>query len=82
MRRTLKQGDSIHAIRSPLRGEYGESAGAEVGSNGVTKITIGCLEGPMGLYAVAEVYGEHGLETVWPLMHMETITVRKQDQPF
>lgn len=72
----FQEGDELSAIVGP----YDEGSGgvyARVGQNDVVRIVVAKADGPMGLYAVAQVLvgADESLKEIHPLHMMETIVI-------
>ena len=68
----LNKGDKLAAIWGPADAEGGQSGG-QVGTLGVTDITIDQLAGPMGFYLVAVLKRDAWPDAIVPLHMAETI---------
>ena len=75
----FQEGDTLTAIVGPFNDRTGGTY-IRVGEEGVTRISVSKAAGPMGWYAVAEVFKGDELVTIHPLHMMEIVVVN--DGPY
>ena len=75
-----REGDEITGCWS-AESLTGDDVGCTVGYDGVTKILIGKADGPMGFYAVAQVFRGDELWQILPLHMMQSVEIAPRGTP-